>query len=327
MLHVTTAWYRAMVAVVQPEVEVRMRHHSHTFLLLLAFLVAGGCDKSNSDGTEPSQTQQAPNDEKGSEEAPTGKFSLKLKVSGTAETYQIEGALKPEEMQSALEAALYAQEAFEKGGPRELTGTVTYDVKTLPDGEAGHEVVLFGALNSPSANFSAGVQHQSTDETWAGQPLGAMIEGAAEKFATQIGAQARVVGGDDDALFAILQNTEEPEPARLMAIQEIRERGLTQHIEELRKYLDAEQPEQLRLAAAAALVSLGDKESRTEIIKLAEDMSRDRNPKYVPMLHILGDLGGEEVTTYLETVAEAHSAPAVRTVAEEALKKARGANK
>ena len=41
------------------------------------------------------------------------------------------------------------------------------------------------------------------------------------------------------------------------------------------------------------------------------------------MLHILGDLGGDEVITYLEAVSEGHSAPAVRAVASEALKEAR----
>lgn len=302
---------------------MRRDHRYRLFMLAAALLLLlGGCDKpADSPSEEQSQTQQdAPNTPR-----VEGKFSVTLKVSGTAEVYQREGAPKPEEVEKRLVDALYATDPFAADGARALEGTVTYDVKSLPD-EGGTEVVMFGALNSPDANFNAGVNNQSTDEQWKNLPLAEMVHGAIDQFTSQIITQARVVGGDAATLLAILENEEEPEPARLMAIQEMRERKLVQDIPALRKYLQSGTPEKLRLAAAAALVSLGDTESRTEILEVAEELSRERDPRYVPMLHILGDLGGDEVITYLEAVAEGHAAPAVRDVAAEALNKARRAN-
>ncbi len=264
-----------------------------------------------------------PNDTTAATAATTGKFSVTLKISASQDVYTSEGAPKPEEVEAALKAALYKTEAFEEGGPRALKGLVNYDIKSLPN-DGGHDIVLLGSLNSPGANFDAGVNVQATDEAWKGKSLREMVDGAVAQFAGRIGAQARVIGGDDANLRTILESSTETEDLRLMAIQEIRERRLKQHLDVVRGYLDPAQPPTLRLAASAALVSMDDKASASEILTVAEDFSRDRNPQFVPMLHILSDLGGTEIITYLEAVAEAHSAPAVRTVAQEALDKARG---
>ena len=283
-------------------------------LTVLLLALACGCDKQET--SEPAESEA----EVATPSSATGKFSIELKVSGSQDVYQLEGAPKPEEVQAALVAAFYATEAFEEGGPRKLKGIVNYDIKALPD-DGGHDLVLLGALNSPDANFDAGVNLQSTDEAWKGKSAREMVDGAVANFVERISGQARVVGGDDDNLRAVMESADEPESARVMAIQEVRERRLTKHLDVVRTFLGEDHSASLRLAASATLVSLGDTESRGEIVKVAEDFSRDRNPQFVPMLHILSDLGGTEVVTYLEAVAEAHAAPAVRAVAQEALSK------
>lgn len=298
----------------------RRRIKTTGLLTLLLLIGLSACDKPAT--TDKSGTVDPTSEATGDSAASSGKFSVELKISGSQEVYKIEGAPKPEEVQESLSSALYKQEAIEKDGPRKLKGVVNYDIKMLPD-DAGYDILLLGALNSPGANFDAGVNVQSTDEKWKEKSLAEMVDGAVAEFATRIGGQARVIGGDDENLGTILENVKENETTKLMAIQEIRERRDTKHLELVRGFLAEDQPPKLRLAACATLVSLGDTTSRTEILKVAEDFSRDRNPQFVPMLHILGDLGGTEVTTYLETVADAHAAPAVRTVAQEVLDKAR----
>lgn len=144
-------------------------------------------------------------------------------------------------------------------------------------------------------------------------------------IADQISAQATIVVAGADELAAILSDDDATDTRYLMAIQEIRERRLEDAIPDVRPFLAPERSSKLRTAAAATLVQLGDEESRSDIIKVAEDLSRDKDPQYVPMLHILADLGGPEVVTYLQTVADAHGAPAVRQVAAEALRELRSA--
>lgn len=291
-----------------------------TILILIA--LAFGCEHKPDANDQDKPNADTHGAAPAAEDEPTeGKFSVALKVSGSQEVFQMKDAPKPEAVQAHLKSAIEETPAFAPDGPRKLEGMVTYDIKALPD-DKGYDVVLLGTLNSPHANFNAGVNVQSTDKGYVGQPLSGVVDGAVAEFARRIGAQARVIGGDNANLKTILENPDEPDSARLMAIQEIRERRATEHTEVVRKYLAPEYDVKLRLAAAATLVSMGDEKSRADILKVAEDFSRDRNPQFVPMLHILGDLGGPEVMTYLSAVADGHSAPAVREVAKEVLEKA-----
>ena len=287
-------------------------------LTICTLAMFAGCDKPDS-SQAPSEADQA---SKEGGEASSQKFSATLKVSGTQATYETEGALKPEEVQKRLLDAIHATDAFAPDGGRKLQGRVTYDIKPLEGGEEGYDLVLLGNLGATDAAFQAGVNYRSNDEKFRGKPVAEMVEAAIDSFATRIGGQARVLGGSDKVLGEILANTDEPEEARLMAIQEIRERKVTDHLEIVRAQLkDAGQPGKIRLASAATLASLGDEASRAEILALAEHFSRERDPQFVPMLHILGDLGGDEVRTYIEAVADGHAAPAVRDVARDVLTK------
>ena len=143
------------------------------------------------------------------------------------------------------------------------------------------------------------------DEQAASEEAGAA---AAAENAAEIAAQ-----------LAILQDADAGPEARLRAIQELRELRATEAVPAIRPFLEHERSP-MRVTAASALVALDDRPSRPQILKLAEDLSRDRDPQYIPILFIVADMGGPEAREYLRTVAEAHPAPAVRQVAADALK-------
>lgn len=252
-----------------------------------------------------------------------GKFSLtELKVRPTADAMKADGAPDPETVRSEFEAALYASDSFDRGGTREMEGSLMFDVRPLED---GWDIMLFGGVGAPDAKFEASASYRTTDPRHAGKSIEELVSMGIASIADQISAQATIVVAGADELAAILSDDDATDTRYLMAIQEIRERRLEDAIPDVRPFLAPERSSKLRTAAAATLVQLGDEESRSDIIKVAEDLSRDKDPQYVPMLHILADLGGPEVVTYLQTVADAHGAPAVRQVAAEALRELRSA--
>lgn len=280
-------------------------------IVLVLALSLSACEKN--EATTGSEAAAA-------NESQSEAFTVSLRVSATQSALSAD-VPKSEELAEQLMAGLYESAVFAADGAKKLDGMVMYDVKALPN-EAGHEVMLIGGLQSPDAKFDAGVNLQTTDDKWKDASLRELVDGAAAEFVKRIIAQARVVGGDDSALAKILADSSEPLDAQVMALQEVRERRATELLPQVKPFLSEERDPALRLAAAATLVSIGDTSERAEILKVAETFSRDRDPRLVPMLHILGDLGGEEVVTYLQTVADAHDAPAVREVAKEVLKKA-----
>lgn len=316
----TSSPTRRMLALSQKGQIMRPFTRSLAIALFIGVPIVGACD-SKENKTE-AESEKTAKEEVAAEDPGEGKFSIQtLKISGSQAVYQIDGAPRPEEVEDKLTAAIEALDTFAEDGPRGLSGMVTYDVRPLPT--EGYDVMLIGGLNSPRAKFSAGANYKSTDEKWKGKSLQEMVDGAVEEFASRIGAQAKVLGSDVDGLVKILKDEDEPQEAKLLAIQEIRERDAKEHLDDIRPLLDDSNEPELRTAAAATLVSMGDDQSRSAILKTAEDFSREKNPQYVPMLHILASLGGNEIISYLEAVAEGHSAPAVREVAKEALSDAR----
>ncbi len=289
-------------------------------MLLLALLLVA-CEQNK--GTDEAATEEPSaeqTEEKGDADAPFGVG--KIEIIGSQGVYRMEEAPKPETVQEKLHQALLERELFAKSGETTVDGKFTYDVRKTDDG--AFDMMIVGGVNGDNVRFDAGVNYVSSDERWKGKSLDEMIETGVEKVAEKLEAQAHVLGADVDGLIAILKDDEEPEEAHLLAVQEVRERSLREASEHVKPFLDSSHSSKLRVAAAATLVGLGDETVRGDVLKLAEELSRNRDPQYVPTLHILADLGGQEVITYLETVADGHSAPAVRKVASEALKDARG---
>lgn len=87
----------------------------------------------------------------------------------------------------------------------------------------------------------------------------------------------------------------------------------------LRPQLERELP-QVVVPAAAALVALEDRDSERALVEAASRMSEQNQPRaYVALLTQMGQLGGEEIRRYLQTVHEGHENEQVRQLAGEAL--------
>lgn len=292
------------------------------FVLAVALLAA--CDDKSPDrpAEEKSSAQTSTTEKEGDADAPFG--IGKIRVIGSQGVYKLgDDVPEPADVREKLVAAIEDQPLFASSGEQTVDGQFTYDVRKAEDG--AWDMMIVGSVRTDNARFDGGINYKSSDERWKGKSLQQMVDAGATSVAEKLDAQAHVLGSDTDEIIAILQDADEPEEAHLLAIQEVRERSARNATEQVKPFLnDPKHSSKLRVAAAATLVGLGDETVRADVLKLAEQLSRDRDPQYVPVLHILADLGGPEVITYLEAVAEGHSAPAVRAVASEALEAARG---
>lgn len=298
-------------------------------VLLVASLAASlaACEKdvgSVSDQATTAEDEAAEADES-SAASDVGYSVGRLKIIAAANVYNNPEASKPDELEKMLAAALEKTASFDDSAP-ELGGTITYDARTSPniDGGTNRDVVLFGDLRRKgddiTTKYTAEVLVRD-DVSESDGSYASLTKEAVTQFAEKIDAQMRIIGAGKEALIAVLESESESEKARIIAIQEIREREITGTEEILRGILDGDN-DTLKVPASAALVRLGDDASRAKILELAQNFSRDRNPNFLAMIYILGDMGGEEVITYLDTVAKAHSSTAVRQVAREAVDKA-----
>ncbi len=296
-------------------------------LIAIALLLFGfsACQKdAGSSGAET--TEDAVEESQPDKDFATDGFSIgKIKIVAAANIYSNPDATKPDELQKLIETKLKEQASYdEDAGP--LSGSLTYDARTstAPGGKKSRDVVLFGDLrrkgdDDPTAKYTAEIMVRSqpgSDETYAD-----LTADAVQQFAERVDAQIRIRGASAEALTNILESDTESQKAKVSAIQQIRERQIEGTEPVLRKLLDGDDGS-IKVAASAALVRLGDSESRPKILEIAQNFSRDKDPNFLPMLYILGDMGGQEVVTYLTTVSEAHSSPAVRQVAKEAVDKA-----
>jgi hypothetical protein len=299
--------------------------------LLLASLALTGCQKDAGSSPESGESSESASQDEAAEDGDweSNGFSVgKLKIIAASNIYSNPEATKPEELTKQLTAALEATPSYnEDAAP--LYGSITYDARTTSaaSAERSRDVVLFGDLrrkgdDDPTAKYTSEVLVRSepgSDETYAD-----VTKEAVKQFAERIDATIRIRGASAKGLTAILKSADETEKAKVTAIQQIRERQIDGTEPVLRDILAAKKGESdaLRVAAAAALVELGDAESRPKILELAPTDSRDKNANLLPMIYILGDMGGQDVVTYLSTVADAHSSPQVRQVAKEAVDKA-----
>lgn len=294
--------------------------------VLLSTSVACEKDAASSASTDESGMEAATESETSDEAAQARGYSVgKLRIVAGSNVFSNPEVLKPEALEGLLEETLEETNSYDSGAP-ELSGTVTYDARAAKDvnGRQIRDVVLFGELrrkgDDPTSKFSAKVVLSSDVES-ENVSHDELTRRAAERFAQQIDAQIRINGAEKATLIEVLRSSKESDKAKLTAVQEIREREIAGTEVELRKLLNGDD-DSLKAPAAAALVKLGDAESHDQILEVAQQFSRDKNPSLLPMLYILGDIGGPEVITYLDTLADAHPVPEVRQVAKEAVQKA-----
>jgi hypothetical protein len=303
------------------------------FLILLALATGlAACEKdagTSAPGSVESSDEAEEADESSDRDWSTDGFSVgKLKIVAASSVYSNPEAVKPDALEEQIEAALEKTQAHDDDAAP-IYGSITYDARTSTtvDGEKTRDIVLFGELrrkgdSDPTTKYSAEILIRS--EPGSDKTFETITADAVQQFAERIDAAVRIRGAKKDDLVAILESSKESNRAKTAAIQQIRERQIAGTEPILRDMLAAKngEPDELRVASAAALVRLGDDASRADILELAQTYSRDQNANMLPMIYILGDMGGEEVVTYLTTVSEAHSSPAVRQVAKEALKEA-----
>lgn len=307
-----------------------MRRFAILLLSTLLLTALTACEKDaasgDSDTSKAAQTDEAAEAESNEASAEAGFSVGKIRIIPASNVYSNPDAIKPEELQEMLEEALESTASYDSGAPA-LGGTLTYDARTSKniDGVESRDVVLFGDMrregDDPTTKYTAEILLRSDTSEDGGDSYTELTEDAVEQFAQRIDGQLRIKGANVETLVAVLKSTDESDKAKVAAIHEIREREVTGTEPELRTILSGDD-DSLKVAAAAALVKLGDTESHADILELAQTYSRDKNPNFLSMLYILGDMGGDEVITYLDTVAEAHPSAAVRQIARESVEKA-----
>lgn len=237
-----------------------------------------------------------------------------FKLIGSQNAYQTPGAPKPDQIQQEIVADLNASKGFQAAGGRPAQGSATYEIRV----EGGKtEVMIFGGLKA-KGDSTRGLQAEvmATDADVEAKDPAAVVAEAKRQFVRRIVSQARVGQANNDELVELLNDGE----ARLVALQELRDRRLREATPKVREFL-ADPDAGVRVAAAATLVAFEDAESYSAIVEAAEGLSRERNPQLMPMLYIVADISTDEARTYLQALADGHELEAVRKVAGEALAK------
>lgn len=286
--------------------------HSLLVILCLGFL---GCDTASKESPAPTAPSPTPQNDVVSTVS-TGPIRVQeFKIQASQNVMLMEDMPGAKDIEAAILNALHDRTTFSKDSKRTAKGSAMLDVRKI---DQSVEVMLVGSVNTQDLEpqrYSAEVVVSDADiDDRRIQPL---MDEVIRRFVKRIDAQARVKSATDAELITILSGDDEA-AAKLVAVQETRDRRLRDAIEHVRPLLTSTDA-RLQVAAAAMLVSLKDTQSNSQIIEITEHYSREKNPQMLPMLYIVADIGTEEAKTYLNAVAEGHDVPSVRQVAKEAL--------
>ncbi len=287
-------------------------------LTLLTAILAIGCEKEDTPATEG----DAPKAESGKTVEDAIKFA-NVRVTASQTTLRMEGSPKPKDVEKQLVDELYKLSFFDEDGDVSANISVTYDIReiTKRDGTKALDAVVFGDIKTVGLEQQRRFKSEVRTGNAVGETKNAteMIASAVTKFVQQIDAQAQVESATPEQLVKLIEEGNTV-TAKKMAIQEARERQVKEAIPSLRKSLEDEDTG-VKIAASGALVTLSDGESYSKIIKVAEDLSRDKNPDILALVYLIGQMGTDESRTYLEALAGAHPAAPVREAAKNALAK------
>lgn len=235
-----------------------------------------------------------------------------------------EGALEPgapgvAEATSWLEQGCRAQPEFTGKEPvGVLKGTYRAARQGPPDGPIVNSV-YFGLALELNAD-----EHYKT-EAFVGEklretldkPLADLVRTVAAETTANLAKQVRAAHATDDALLKMLDDTDVDTVS--FAIAEVRKRRLKAAAPKVARHLADTNRDVVNLAAGA----LADVGSSRDVPALIRAGSRAEPVDRLPVLYALGEIGGPEVVTYLETLAEETNNPAVKGAAERALARAR----
>lgn len=237
-----------------------------------------------------------------------------LKISATQSAYKTPGAPKPRVLQSCIRKKLKESTYFTEDTGKKVNIYITYDLLK----EKSQSVVLLAEIEEGGKRIiSAGTRIQSQGEGF--QKLG---EKACEDLVIRLTNQVEVATSSDAELKALLSDSDSSAAILKNVVQNIREKNITSASPQLAALLDHED-RAVAVAAAAGLAKFQYTQARSGLLTLAEKLSRDKNPTYLPMIYILADIGGAEINEYLKIVSTSHELPRVREVAKKAIEKAK----
>ncbi|QDG52592.1 hypothetical protein FIV42_18170 [Persicimonas caeni] len=128
-------------------------------------------------------------------------------------------------------------------------------------------------------------------------------------------------GVDAEKLVETLEREGVAAEARLEAIHKARDAKVAKAIPALQKLLKSPNPE-IVVASAAALNGLDAREATGSVLEAAGRLGRENHYEQLrQLLFIIGDIGGPEARTYLETVADSHDVPPIRHTAGQVLER------
>ena len=239
----------------------------------------------------------------------------KLKLSASESVYKMTGAPKPKVLEACIRAKLKESPFFTDSG-NTVNINIAYDVLE----EKSKSIVLLAEMTESGGKnrlFSAGNRTQSK-----GEGFEKMGEEACADLVTRLTNSVKVKTSSNDDLIALLSNPESTAGILKNTIQTIREKNVIAAATKLMPLLKHED-KNVAVAAAASLAKFQHKEARAGALKLAEDLSRDKNPAYLPMIYILADIGGSEINEYLNIVSTSHENPRIQEIAKKAIEKAK----
>ena len=146
-------------------------------------------------------------------------------------------------------------------------------------------------------------------------PSDAHMRKTLERVFSRLGISARLARAQAGPLIKALEGDDAF--AQAVAIQVIKDRRVIETREALERLLNRDTlstPGALRVASALEVI--GDERSSSSII---DTISKHRSAA-IPLIFLLGRIGGRQAQAYLFTVKSGHSNPKVRAAAEEVLK-------
>jgi len=275
---------------------------------ILIFFCFLGCEEKTATTTQTKARKI--NSETGSKGFALGTY----KLSASENAHRNEIAPKPKRLETCIKKALLTSPLFSAEGGSLVNLRLTYDV--LQEASTTSIVLLAemegGQLEPFSTGLKSDLDAQNSEEKG---------KQACANIASKLTNNLSVSVASEKELIAIISDQKSDSKVRKRAIQKIREKDVKSAAPALSLLLKSEDVK-IAVAAAATLAKFGYVEARPAMLALGEKLSREKNTSFIPMLYILADAGGPEISEYLSTVASSHAVPKVREIAKKALKNA-----
>lgn len=249
----------------------------------------------------------------------------KIKIAASTNVFQTPDAPNPKKLERCIKNKLYQKQYFSKDSKTPATVNIAYDILK----EHGKEsVVLLAEVQAGVENklrFEAGTRIWVTAKKDAGptskKPTLKEVGGeACIDLVNRLVDKIAVDISTDKELVIILQDTNSSGALIKNTIHKIRERNYKNAAPEMMELMD-HQERHIGIAAAATLAKFKYKKAAIKALDFAEDLAREKNYSYIPMLYILADFGGPEITEYIKTVAAEDDNPKVRGAAKKLYEK------